>query len=120
MPDICESLAIKRPFAATVWREGYCFVSQCLEADVADQGATEEEALLNLKEALEAAEYFDTHFGADIWDGLPPTKPLKLPPSRAKSIRERHAAAKSPISIRLIPEQIAAAKKIAAAKSVGY
>jgi predicted DNA binding CopG/RHH family protein len=37
-----------------------------------------------------------------------------------KSIRERHAAAKSPISIRLVPEQIAEAKKIAAAKSVGY
>jgi predicted RNase H-like HicB family nuclease len=28
-------------------------VSQCLEIDVASQGATEEEALANLKEALE-------------------------------------------------------------------
>jgi predicted DNA binding CopG/RHH family protein len=38
----------------------------------------------------------------------------------AKSIRERHARAKSPISLRLAPEQIAAAKQVAADKSVGY
>jgi len=44
---------MKRPFAATVWREGAWFVSQCLEVDVASQGETEEEALANLKEALE-------------------------------------------------------------------
>ena len=44
---------MKRPFAATVWREGNWFVSQCLETDVASQGATEEEALDNLREALE-------------------------------------------------------------------
>jgi predicted RNase H-like HicB family nuclease len=44
---------VKRSFAATVWREGDWYVSQCLEMDVASQGATEEEALANLKEALE-------------------------------------------------------------------
>ncbi len=44
---------MKRPFAATVWREGDWYVSQCLEVDVASQGETEEEALANLKEALE-------------------------------------------------------------------
>jgi predicted RNase H-like HicB family nuclease len=44
---------MKRPFAATVWREGNWYVSQCLEIDVASQGETEEEALANLKEALE-------------------------------------------------------------------
>ena len=43
---------MKRPFAATVWREGDWYVSQCLEVDVASQGVTEEEALENLKEAL--------------------------------------------------------------------
>jgi predicted RNase H-like HicB family nuclease len=42
-----------RPFAATVWREGKWYVSQCLELDVASQGETEEEALANLKEAIE-------------------------------------------------------------------
>jgi predicted RNase H-like HicB family nuclease len=44
---------MKRPFAATVWREGDWYVSQCLEIDIASQGETEEEALANLKEALE-------------------------------------------------------------------
>ena len=44
---------MKRPFAATVWREGKWYVSQCLEVDVASQGETEQEALANLKEALE-------------------------------------------------------------------
>jgi predicted RNase H-like HicB family nuclease len=44
---------MKRPFAATVWREGNWYVSQCLEIDIASQGATEDEALENLRDALE-------------------------------------------------------------------
>lgn len=48
---------MKRPFAASVWREGDWYVSQCLELDVASQGETEAEALTNLKEALEL--YFE-------------------------------------------------------------
>ncbi|HEX6880439.1 MAG TPA: hypothetical protein VF135_08755 [Terriglobales bacterium] len=44
---------MKRHFAATVWREAEWYVSQCLEVDVASQGVTEEEALANLREALE-------------------------------------------------------------------
>lgn len=46
-------MGMKREFAAAVWREGDWYVSQCLELDIASQGATEEEALANLKEALE-------------------------------------------------------------------
>lgn len=46
-------MVMKRPFAAAVWREGDWFVSQCLEVNVASQGEGEEEALANLKEALE-------------------------------------------------------------------
>ena|ERR1700722_10947842 len=68
----------------------------------------------------EAAEYFETHSIADLWDQLPATKQVRPAAALAKSIRERHSTAKSPISIRLVPEQIAAAKKIAASKSVGY
>jgi predicted RNase H-like HicB family nuclease len=44
---------MKRSFAASVWREGDWYVSQCLELDVASQGETEEEALSNLREAIE-------------------------------------------------------------------
>ena len=49
-----ETIGImKRQFAATVSPEGDWFVSQCLEIDIASQGATEEEAINNLKEAIE-------------------------------------------------------------------
>jgi predicted RNase H-like HicB family nuclease len=44
---------MKRLYAASVWREGNWYVSQCLEVDVASQGESEEEALANLQEALE-------------------------------------------------------------------
>ena len=68
----------------------------------------------------EAADYFQTHSVAGAWKQLPAAAPAKVSKALARSIRERHAAAKSPISIRLGRDQIAAAKKIAAAKSVGY
>lgn len=68
----------------------------------------------------EAAEYFEAHSVAEVWDQLPAGQQAKPSAALAKSIRERHARAKSPISIRLAPEQIAAAKQIAEAKSVGY
>ena len=44
---------MKKTFAATTWREGDWFVSQCLDLDIASQGKTEQEALANLREALE-------------------------------------------------------------------
>ena len=47
---------MKRPLAATVWKEDNWYVAQCLELDIASQGETEEEALENLREAL------DLHF----------------------------------------------------------
>jgi predicted DNA binding CopG/RHH family protein len=68
----------------------------------------------------EAARYFETHSVAEIWDRLPASKPAKLSKALSKSVRNRHADAKLAISIRLGPEQIAAAKQVAAAKSVGY
>ncbi len=40
-------------FTARVSKEGNWFVAQCLEVDVASQGETEDEALANLREALE-------------------------------------------------------------------
>ena len=48
---------MQRPFAASLWREGDWFVAQYQEVDVTNQGMTEEEALNNLKEALEL--YFE-------------------------------------------------------------
>ncbi len=68
----------------------------------------------------DAADYFDRHSVSAIWDRLPEAKADKLSPALEKKIRDRHARTKAPISIRLEPEQIEAAKNIAAAKSVAY
>ena len=68
----------------------------------------------------EAADYFESHSIANVLDQLPDEAPIKLTPALSKQIRERHARNKAPISIRLEPDQIAAAKKIANAKSLGY
>jgi predicted DNA binding CopG/RHH family protein len=68
----------------------------------------------------EAAEYFESHSMADVWDQLPAATRAKPSAALAKPIRERRERAKSSILIRLVPGQIAAAKKIAAKKSVGY
>ena len=48
---------MERTFTASVWREESWFVAQCLEVDVASQGESEEQALTNLREALEL--YFE-------------------------------------------------------------
>ena len=40
-------------FTASIWREDDWFIAQCLEVDVASKGESEEEALVNLGEALE-------------------------------------------------------------------
>jgi len=44
---------MKRNFSASVWQEGEWFIAQCIEIDVASQGESEEEALENLRNALE-------------------------------------------------------------------
>ena len=44
---------MKADFTVSVWQEEDLFVAQCLEVDVASQGSTEEEAVANLREALE-------------------------------------------------------------------
>ncbi len=44
-------------FTASIWREDNWFIAQCLEVDIASQGQSEKEALINLAEALEL--YFE-------------------------------------------------------------
>jgi predicted RNase H-like HicB family nuclease len=44
---------MKQAFTARVFQEGNWFVAQCLEVDVTSQGETQNEALGNLREALE-------------------------------------------------------------------
>ena len=44
---------MKRVVVASVWNEGVWFVAQALDVDVASQGESADEALTNLREALE-------------------------------------------------------------------
>jgi predicted RNase H-like HicB family nuclease len=44
---------MRQTFTASVWQEGEWYVAQCREVDVASQGQTEDEALENLRDALE-------------------------------------------------------------------
>ena len=49
---------MKKSFSASLWREGDWVIAECLDVDVASQGENEQEALDNLKEALEL--HFDS------------------------------------------------------------
>lgn len=49
---------MKKSFSASLWREGDWVIAQCLDVDVASQGRSEDEAIENLKEALEL--HFET------------------------------------------------------------
>lgn len=42
-----------RTYQASVWQEGGLYVAQCLDVDVVSQGASAEQALANLREAVE-------------------------------------------------------------------
>ncbi len=63
---------MKKSFQASLWREGDLVVAQCLDVDVASQGRDEDEALVNLGEALEL------HFEAPRADMAPTIKPVEV------------------------------------------
>ena len=44
---------MKQSFTASVYKEGEWYVAQALEVDVASQGETVDDALANLRKALE-------------------------------------------------------------------
>ena len=44
---------MKRKFAVRIWQEGNLHIAQALDIDVASQGESPEEALANIREALE-------------------------------------------------------------------
>jgi predicted RNase H-like HicB family nuclease len=63
---------MKRTFTASITQEGDWYVVQCLEVDVASQGETEEEALVNLSEALAL------HFTLPVATALPDLRPVEV------------------------------------------
>ena len=44
---------MKRSFTASISQEGDWYIAQCMQVEVASQGTTEDEALENLRDALE-------------------------------------------------------------------
>jgi predicted RNase H-like HicB family nuclease len=52
-----KGIFMTQTYTARTWKEGDLFIAQCAEVDVASHGQTEEEALVNLREALEL--YFE-------------------------------------------------------------
>lgn len=63
---------MKQTFTASVWQEDEWFIAQCREVDVASQGETEEEALENLRDALEL------HFTAPVASVAPQIRMVKV------------------------------------------
>ena len=68
----------------------------------------------------EEAEFWETHSTEGLLDQMKLVRPIKMPLEQVKVIHERAAARKQAISIRLDRDQIEAAKRIAARKSIGY
>jgi len=63
---------VKHTFTASITQEGDWFVAQCLEVDMTSQGETEEEALVNLGEALAL------HFTPPVATALPNLRPVEV------------------------------------------
>lgn len=63
---------MKRQFTASISKEADWYLAQCLEVDVASQGETREQALKNLKEALEL------HFELPPANGMPSSEAVEV------------------------------------------
>jgi len=63
---------MKQSFTASVWQEGEWYIAQCIQVDVASQGATEDEALDNLRDALEL------HFAPPVATVLPNVRNIEI------------------------------------------
>ena len=63
---------MKQKFTARIWQEDECFIAQCIEVDVASQGKTEDEALDNLRDALEL------HFTPPVATMMPQIRALEI------------------------------------------
>ena len=63
---------MKRTFTARILREDGWYVAQCVEVDIASQGESEEQALENLREALQL------HFEAPTATTVPTTRKIEV------------------------------------------
>lgn len=63
---------MKQRFSASIWQEGEWFIAQCVQVDVASQGATEDEAVENLRDALEL------HFSPPVATIVPHVRDIEV------------------------------------------
>lgn len=63
----------ERAFTASVWQEGEWYVAQAMEVDVASQGESVEDALDNLREAIEL------HFEDPVATITPQVHEIRVP-----------------------------------------
>ena len=63
---------MKQRFSASVWQEGEWYIAQCVNVDVASQGTTEDEALDNLRDALEL------HFSPPVATIVPHVRDIEI------------------------------------------
>lgn len=63
---------MKQRFSASIWQEGEWFIAQCVQVDVASQGVTEDEALENLRDALEL------HFSPPVATIVPHVRDIEV------------------------------------------
>ena len=62
----------KRVVTASTWREGEWYVAQALDTDVASQGESVDDALANLREALEL------HFESPVPTSVPELRRIEV------------------------------------------
>ena len=63
---------MKQSFTASIWQEGEWYIAQCTQVDIASQGSTEDEALANLRDALEL------HFTPPIATEMPRVRDIEI------------------------------------------
>ena len=67
-----DDMPARRVITASVWREGEWYVAQALDTDVASQGESVEDALANLREALEL------HFESPVPTAVPELRRIEV------------------------------------------
>lgn len=63
---------MKQRFSASIWQEAEWFIAQCVQVDVASQGATGDDALENLRDALEL------HFSPPVATIVPHVRDIEI------------------------------------------
>src|SRR5581483_1902143 len=93
-----DSHGMKQKFTASIWQEDEWFVAQCIEVDVASQGRTEDEAIDNLRDALEL------HFTPPVATVAPQIRALEIEVKAASDpflIARSNEDSKPPDSLKL-------------------